>query len=166
MYQNVNLAIGIHRSLNNILPAFRRRDRIIIRCALTARLLDHLHRLIGGRARLTDPIHRGAEVIDHHIGTFRRHELADFSANTTATTGYRGDFAFEYHDRLLPEKTKRTVKAYHIHSGSALPPRCVMSTHVHINGPRGILTGSVPRYGSRHSGPSRPGIVPHPSPRR
>src|SRR5262245_36306185 len=166
MHQNVDLAIGIYRSLNNILPTFGRRDRVIIWCALTARLLDHLHRLIGSRARLTDPIHRGAEVIDHHLGTFRRHELADFPANTTATTGHHGDFAFEYHDRLLPEKTKRTVKAYHIHSGSALPPRCVMSTHAHINGPRGIPVGSVPRYGSRHSSPSRPGIAPRSFPRR
>jgi hypothetical protein len=58
-------------------------------------LLDHRHRLIGGRLRLTDTIHGSAKVINHHLGALRRHELADFPANPTATASDRGNFAFE-----------------------------------------------------------------------
>jgi hypothetical protein len=51
--------------------------------------------LIGGRARLANPIHGGAQVIDHHLGPFRCHELTDFSANTTTPTSDNSNFAFE-----------------------------------------------------------------------
>jgi hypothetical protein len=58
-------------------------------------VFDHRHRLIGGRLRLTNPIHRSTEVIDYNLGPFRRHELANFPANTTAPTGHSGDFPLE-----------------------------------------------------------------------
>ena len=63
--------------------------------ATPGRLLDHLNRLIGSRVRLAGTIHGGAKVIDHHPGPFGRHELADFPAYPTATTGHSGDFSFQ-----------------------------------------------------------------------
>ena len=58
-------------------------------------MLNHLRGLIGSRVRLAGTIHGGAQVIDHHPGPFRRHELRDLPANATATASDRGDFAFE-----------------------------------------------------------------------
>jgi hypothetical protein len=95
MHQNVDLAVGIHRGLNNILPTFGCRDGVIIGRRLATSLLDHLRGLLGSRARLADAIHRGTEVVDHHLGPFRRHELTDFSANTIATASDHGDFALK-----------------------------------------------------------------------
>jgi len=58
-------------------------------------LLNHFDSLIRCRTRLADPVYRGAKIVHHHLRTFCGHEFTDFPTNAIATTGHRGNFAFE-----------------------------------------------------------------------
>jgi hypothetical protein len=68
---------------------------------MTTSVLNLLHDHICRRLGSTRPIHRHAQIIDDNLRPFLSQELADFPANTIATTCYHSDFIFEDHDSPL-----------------------------------------------------------------
>src|SRR5262249_1940002 len=96
VHQNVELPEGIDRRLDQTLSAFDGGDVVGIGYGLAAGLLDFLPDLLGRSFVRPFTVDAGAEVVDHDLGPFLRHQQRDTAPDPPARAGNGRNFAVEF----------------------------------------------------------------------